>query len=220
MRRSQPRKDIQGIGISCGGPLDSNTVINKGYIDDKYVLLYHINFGYPFLDEEMKIEMPIIKSEGLTDFARSRKELQLKITPPIDGGDEEVFYNNLEEGCVGLKSEKLGIECELRYDIANFPVTLQWKSMISGDFALGIEPSVTRFDDFKMLTLKSQEKKRYSVSTYRESALSLFDLSEVLYTASPFLSEDNAAKYRDPTFFGEMWGNEDADRIKSGLKRL
>ena len=93
MRRSQPRKDIQGIGISCGGPLDSNTVINKGYIDDKYVLLYHINFGYPFLDEEMKIEMPIIKSEGLTDFARSRKELQLKITPPIDGGDEEVFYN-------------------------------------------------------------------------------------------------------------------------------
>lgn len=58
-------KDIQGIGISCGGPLDSNTVINKGYIDDKYVLLYHINFGYPFLDEEMKIEMPIIKSEGL-----------------------------------------------------------------------------------------------------------------------------------------------------------
>ena len=94
------------------------------------------------------------------------------------------------------------------------------KSMISGDFALGIEPSVTRFDDFKMLTLKSQEKKRYSVSTYRESALSLFDLSEVLYTASPFLSEDNAAKYRDPTFFGEMWGNEDADRIKSGLKRL
>lgn len=157
-------KDIQGIGISCGGPLDSNTVINKGYIDDKYVLLYHINFGYPFLDEEMKIEMPIIKSEGLTDFARSRKELQLKITPPIDGGDEEVFYNNLEEGCVGLKSEKLGIKCELRYDIANFPVTLQWKSMISGDFALGIEPSVTRFDDFKMLTLKSQEKKRYSVS--------------------------------------------------------
>lgn len=156
-------KDIQGIGISCGGPLDSNTVINKGYIDDKYVLLYHINFGYPFLDEEMKIEMPIIKSEGLTDFARSRKELQLKITPPIDGGDEEVFYNNLEEGCVGLKSEKLGIKCELRYDIANFPVTLQWKSMISGDFALGIEPSVTRFDNFKMLTLKSQEKKRYSV---------------------------------------------------------
>ncbi len=141
-----------------------DTVINEGYVDDKYVLLYHINFGYPFLDEEMKIEMPIIKSEGLTDFARSRKELQLKITPPIDGGDEEVFYNNLEEGCVGLKSEKLGIKCELRYDIANFPVTLQWKSMISGDFALGIEPSVTRFDDFKMLTLKSQEKNRYSVS--------------------------------------------------------
>lgn len=60
-------KDIQGIGISCGGPLDSNTVINKGYIDDKYVLLYHINFGYPFLDEEMKIEMPIIKSERAID---------------------------------------------------------------------------------------------------------------------------------------------------------
>lgn len=55
---------------------------------------------------------------------------------------------------------------------------------------------------------------------YSESALGLYDLSEVLYTASPFLSEDNAAKYRDTTFFGETGEIADAERIKNGLKRL
>lgn len=30
--------------------------------------------------------------------------------------------------------------------------------MISGDYALGIEPSLTRFDDFRMRTLAPGEK--------------------------------------------------------------
>lgn len=35
--------------------------------------------------------------------------------------------------------------------------------MISGDYALGIEPSLTRFDDFKMRTLAPGEKRQYKI---------------------------------------------------------
>lgn len=55
---------------------------------------------------------------------------------------------------------------------------------------------------------------------YREGALSLYDRSKTAYTVSPFLSEENAAKYRDPTFFGQDGEITDAERLKSGLKRL
>ena len=140
-----------------------DTVCNEAYTEAKYVLLYHTNFGYPFLNENLKVEIPFVKSEGLTDFAKSRIDKQLQITEPIDGGDEEVFYNTLEKGEVTLTNEELKTRVKVIYDVEDFPVLLQWKSMISGDYALGIEPSLTRFDDFKTRALASGEKRQYKI---------------------------------------------------------
>lgn len=140
-----------------------DTVCNEAYTEAKYVLLYHTNFGYPFLNENLKVEIPFVKSEGLTDFAKSRIGKQLQITEPIDGGDEEVFYNTLEKGEVTLVNEELKTRVKVLYDVKDFPVLLQWKSMISGDYALGIEPSLTRFDDFKTRALASGEKRQYKI---------------------------------------------------------
>ena len=140
-----------------------DTVRNEAYTEAKYVLLYHTNFGYPFLNENLKVEIPFVKSEGLTDYAESRIDKQLQITEPIDGGDEEVFYNTLEKGEVTLTNEELKTRVKVLYDVGDFPVLLQWKSMISGDYALGIEPSLTRFDDFKTRALASGEKRQYKI---------------------------------------------------------
>ena len=141
----------------------SDTISNAGYTPTDYVLLYHMNYGYPFLDENLIIEMPLIKSEGLTDYAKSRADRQFSITEPIDGGEEEVFYNYIKEGRVSLINERLRVKCETLYRVDDFPVTLQWKSMISGDYALGIEPSLTRFDDFRTIKLAAGQKKTYSL---------------------------------------------------------
>ena len=140
-----------------------DTVCNKAYTEAKYVLLYHTNFGYPFLNENLKVKIPFVKSEGLTDYAKSRIDKQLQITEPVDGGDEEVFYNTLEKGEVTLVNEELKTRVKVLYDVEDFPVLLQWKSMISGDYALGIEPSLTRFDDFKTCALASGEKRQYKI---------------------------------------------------------
>lgn len=140
-----------------------DTVCNEAYTDAKYVLLYHTNFGYPFLDESLKLEIPFVKSEGLTDYAKSRIGKQLQITEPIDGGDEEVFYNTLEKGEVTVTNEGLETRVKVLYDVEDFPVLLQWKSMISGDYALGIEPSLTRFDEFKTRALAPGEKRQYKI---------------------------------------------------------
>lgn len=140
-----------------------DTVENQGFTAEKYVLLYHMNYGYPFLDENLEIKMPLIKSEGLTDYAKSRANKQFLITAPIDGGTEEVFYNYLKEGKVTLSNKKLKICCETIYDVKDFPFLLQWKSMISGDYALGIEPSLTRFDEYKMKEIGGGKKEKYKI---------------------------------------------------------
>jgi len=140
-----------------------DTLQNLDYKDVDYVLLYHINYGYPFLDEGLRIDIPAIKSEPLTEIAKKREAEKFTITAPIDGGDEDVYYHTLSKGCVRLENPNVGVAVEMTYDTNDFPVTLQWKSMISGDYALGIEPSLTRFDDFKMRTLKAKEQKAYQI---------------------------------------------------------
>lgn len=141
----------------------SDTVENADYTDAQYVLLYHINYGYPFLDECLKLEIPAIYSEPLTEIARERMDEMLRITPPLDKNDEDVYYHMLARGQVRLENPEKQIVVEMNYNVFDFPVTLQWKSMTSGDYALGIEPSLTRFDDFKMQTLKAKEQKAYQI---------------------------------------------------------
>ena len=146
--------------------LIDDTVENTDYRATEYVLLYHINYGYPFLDECLQLEIPAIKSEPLTEIARQRQADMLRITAPVDGGDEDVYYHTLSQGKVRLTNPEKGISVEMEYDAADFPVTLQWKSMISGDYALGIEPSLTRFDDFKMQVLQAKAKKTYKIKIH------------------------------------------------------
>ena len=138
-------------------------VANIGFTDTEYVLLYHINYGYPFLDEGLEMEVPAIKTDPLTAVAEENKKDMFRITAPVDGGDEHVYYHTLSEGKIRLTNPKKGVGVEMLYDVADFPVTLEWKSMISGDYALGIEPSLTRFDNFKMKALPVNASKTYKI---------------------------------------------------------
>ena len=141
----------------------SDTVVNDGFSDTEYVLLYHINYGYPFLDECLKLDIPAKQSEPLTEIAEKRKSDMFKITPPIDKNDEDVYYHTLSEGRISLYNPKKDVAISMTYDTVDFPVTIEWKSMISGDYALGIEPSLTRFDRFSMRTIKPKKSKIYNI---------------------------------------------------------
>lgn len=141
----------------------SDTLENVDYKDTEYVLLYHVNYGYPFLDECLKLDIPAKESDPLTEIAKANKQDMFRITAPIDGGDEHVYYHTLSKGCVRLENPEKKIVVEMVYDTDDFPVTLEWKSMISGDYALGIEPALTRFDQFKMQVLKAKACKTYEI---------------------------------------------------------
>ena len=149
--------------VSANGLCIQDTVENCAFTDTEYILLYHVNYGYPFLDECLQLDIPAVQSEPLTDIAKQRQGEMLRITAPVDGGDEDVYYHTLKEGRVRLHNPAVNIGVEMCYDTADFPVTLQWKSMISGDYALGIEPALSRFDRFQMQPLKVGQQKTYTI---------------------------------------------------------
>ncbi|MBQ9713728.1 MAG: DUF4432 family protein [Clostridia bacterium] len=141
----------------------NDTVVNENFSESEYVLLYHINYGYPFLDECLQMDIPAVKSDPLTEAAKARQGEMFQITPPVDGGSEDVYYHTLSEGRIRLYNPEKALSVEMLYNVADFPITLEWKSMISGDYALGIEPALTRFDHFQMRPIKPKEGKTYQI---------------------------------------------------------
>ncbi len=133
---------------------------NDGYTPTAFCLLYHINWGYPMLDSCTKVTAPVLSTEGVNAFAEADKANCWTMTEPQDGLPERCYYHTLKRGMVEIANEKLGITATLSYDEKALPYLVEWKSMGSGDYALGTEPSTTRFDKFQMTELAAGEKKR------------------------------------------------------------
>lgn len=142
----------------------NDTICNLGYKSSEYVLLYHINFGYPFLNEKMILDIPSKEIFVLKEKLRDKIGLCNNIYPPVDDNSEEVYYHYLNEGIINLKNTDLDISCKISYSLDDFPILWQWKSFISGDYALGIEPSTTGYDKFKMCKIDAQAEKDYKLT--------------------------------------------------------
>jgi hypothetical protein len=122
-----------------------DTLENNAAEEEKIMILYHFNFGFPFLDENVKITFPENKVLPRTEGAVMGINESERITAPQDNFTEHVFSRNIEadkDGFVTVKveNERLGIGVYIKYEKKNLPVLIQWKSMRSGDYVLGIEP--------------------------------------------------------------------------------
>lgn len=136
--------------ISCkynSGVLNiKNKLTNLGFKNSEYCLLFHVNFGYPMLDECVEIDAPIIDTTCNLNDPEKRILKCREMEKPLDDGEEECFYHKLSEGVVNVTNKKIGKRVTVRYDEKVFPYLVEWKSMVSGDYALGIEPSTAPLD--------------------------------------------------------------------------
>ena len=56
------------------------------------------------------------------------------------------------------------------FDQLNFPYLVEWKNLYANNYVLGIEPSTTRFDDYKKIKLAPQEKRNLNMTVKFEKA--------------------------------------------------
>jgi len=123
----------------------NDSIMNLNPEPESVFLLYHINFGFPFLDEGLEIRLPKGKIKPRSDFAAEHIADMGKITAPVDGQQEMVYFclPDEKEAGVTLSNKNLGICAKIVYDSVRLPVLTQWKCMRSGDYALGIEPGTS-----------------------------------------------------------------------------
>jgi hypothetical protein len=123
-----------------------DTVENQGFETQPLMILYHINLGYPLLDEGARLVAPVRSTRPRDETTRAGLGEYRDMSAPIDHFVEHVFYHELRsdgEGntLAGIVNERLGLGLSIKYNIGSLPKLLEWKSMMSGDYTLGIEPA-------------------------------------------------------------------------------
>lgn len=119
---------------------------NQSFRDEAFLLLYHINFGYPFLTEHCDILIPSEKVVLRDDISKKHIAKWNHMEKPIPNEEEYVFLhtpptNQDGNSIVGVYNTELKIGVSIEYDLEALPYFIEWKTLGSGDYALGLEPA-------------------------------------------------------------------------------
>ncbi len=122
-----------------------DTVSNLSPRDEEYMQLYHCNFGYPLLSEKASLILPEERETiPRTPFAATGLDRTCSFDHPIDGEEERVFFQKMKHDFrAQLKNADLGLSMTISWSGDTLPILSQWRSMASGDYVLGLEPSNT-----------------------------------------------------------------------------
>ncbi|MBQ7897892.1 MAG: aldose 1-epimerase family protein [Clostridia bacterium] len=140
-----------------------DTLTNEGFTPADYAVLYHVNVGYPMLDEGGEIKGNVKNVIPRTPYAKECLDEALKITAPEAGREEMCYYLDVD-GEIALENKRINKTFKLSFTKDTLPEFLEWKAEASGDFALGLEPSTTRLDEnLSFKTLQAGEKKIFKI---------------------------------------------------------
>lgn len=117
---------------------------NLAFRDEKYCMLYHVNVGYPLVDEGSKIEGRFVRSLPRTEWAEHEMAKMLDVEPPEDNLEETCYFHQTADGVMSLVNPGLGKRFTVKCSLRKF---VEWKSRASGDYVIGLEPCTSWLDD-------------------------------------------------------------------------
>jgi hypothetical protein len=128
-----------------------DTIENRGFEEQPLMMLYHFNLGFPLLNERSRIHAPIVTTKPRDADAEADRGVEecLRFNPPVTGYREKVFFHKMAGGkdgktCIVIATGDVGdgtaLGVALRYNTRELPELTEWKMMMRGWYALGVEP--------------------------------------------------------------------------------
>ncbi len=110
------------------------------------MLLYHANLGWPFLDETTQFYIPTKKITPRNSDAEGHEDRYNVMEAPKDNEPEYVFMHELksdpqENTEVIAVNPNLKLGLKISWNMKYLPHFMQWKSIASGDYVVGLEPA-------------------------------------------------------------------------------
>jgi hypothetical protein len=168
------------VSARLGGSklLMEDEVENEGFRPEPLMLLYHINLGWPLLDEHARLAgpgEPGVPPEPRDEEAAAGLEGWDRFAAPTPGFAERVFYHGPIAGADGwaqarLENPALGLALSVRFRPEELPQFVQWTMTGEGLYALGLEPATCRVGGYeaeeaagRVIWLGPGEVRRYRV---------------------------------------------------------
>lgn len=118
-----------------------DTIENTGDREEPFEILYHMNMGYPLLDEDSVVTIPATSVTPRDDHAAEDIANCLKMEKPQAGYQERCYYHKFpdEKGFASIYQPKLGQGIAIEFDAKELDGFVEWKMMGYRDYVLGLE---------------------------------------------------------------------------------
>jgi hypothetical protein len=123
-----------------------DTVRNEGFRQSPLMILYHINLGWPLLDEGAALLLNASLTMARDTEAANGVGMATKMLMPTPEYKEQVFFHDLRASKTGfasalLSNKRLDLGLYVRYRQKELPRFIEWKMMGEGTYVLGLEPA-------------------------------------------------------------------------------
>lgn len=154
---------------------------NRGFYRTSHMYCYHINVGYPVLDEGARYLAPIkdvVWAAHAGDAYRKQGVGYRAMPAPKQNFHEQVWQHELAADSAGiapvaLVNDRIALGFEVSIRKEQFPCMFEWQNLQAGQYALGIEPSTNHVLGHKaarergeLIWLEHGEERRYD-TTFR-----------------------------------------------------
>jgi hypothetical protein len=124
-------------------------VFNHGFAPTPHMFFYHVNVGYPVLDEGARYLAPIRDVVWAAHAGKAYEGQGVgyrKMPAPRHPFREQVWQHEMEADAdgripVALVNDRIGLGVMVTTNKSELPCAYQWQNFQAGSYALGIEPS-------------------------------------------------------------------------------
>jgi len=126
-----------------------DVVDNLGYERTPHMFLYHLNIGYPYVDEGTKLVAPIAGHAWASDSTSEQGVAYDTLSAPVRGFVEQVWEHELHPSPdrvhrVALHAPDGSRGVEVAWDARTQPYFFEWQNLRDGQYGVGLEPSSNR----------------------------------------------------------------------------
>jgi hypothetical protein len=127
-----------------------DTVANRSFSRTPHMLLYHINVGWPLLDEGARFVAPVRATFAANVPRESQQAGYRTQVGPTPRFVQQVFDHDAVADAAGrvptaLVNDRRGLGFVVDYDARRFVCLQQWQAFGDGVYGFGIEPASTRW---------------------------------------------------------------------------
>lgn len=121
-----------------------DVVTNLGPVEQPHMVLYHVNLGWPLVDDVTTLQIPSEQVIARDAEAQAGVEQWHAFQDPVLPFPEQVFRHRLPTAAAvaaSVYNPRLGLELAVAFHTDQLPHLFQWKLLAPGAYVLGLEPA-------------------------------------------------------------------------------